>query len=56
MSPEPDAMMHLNLLLLSYGAHWGAWRLPDAPVAANTDLWGISSERQQKAGSMMWKL
>jgi FMN-dependent oxidoreductase (nitrilotriacetate monooxygenase family) len=38
MSPEPDGMMHLNLLLLSYGAHWGAWRLPDAPVAANTDL------------------
>lgn len=38
MSSEPDGMMHLNLLLLSYGAHWGAWRLPDAPVAANTDL------------------
>ncbi|MGW5218735.1 NtaA/DmoA family FMN-dependent monooxygenase [Nocardia sp. NPDC004085] len=31
-------MMHLNLLLLSYGAHWGAWRTRDAPVAANVDL------------------
>lgn len=38
MSLESDGTMHLNLLLLSYGAHWGAWRLPDAPVAANTDL------------------
>lgn len=52
MSPEPDGMMHLNLLLLSYGAHWGAWRLPDAPVAANTDLGhfqALASEAERAA-------
>ncbi len=31
-------MAHVNLLLASYGVHWGAWRLPDSDPAANTSL------------------
>jgi FMN-dependent oxidoreductase (nitrilotriacetate monooxygenase family) len=38
MSRTAKLGMHLNLLLSSYGAHWGAWRLRDAPADATTSF------------------